>query len=33
MGTASFYSLAIGILMAGGVALKMAGRRIRGLKA
>jgi hypothetical protein len=33
MGTASFYSLAIGTLMAGGVALKMAGRRIRCLKA
>jgi hypothetical protein len=29
MGSASFYSLAIGSLMAGAVALKMAGRRIR----
>jgi hypothetical protein len=33
MGTASFYSLAIGALMAGAVALKMAGRRIQGRKA
>ncbi len=33
MGSASFYSLAIGTLMAGAVALKMAGRRIRGRKA
>ena len=33
MGAASFYSLAIGALMAGAVALKMAGRRIRGHKA
>ena len=33
MGSASFYSLAIGALMAGAVALKMAGRRIRGRKA
>lgn len=32
MGSASFYSLAIGALMAGAVALKMAGRRIRGRK-
>jgi hypothetical protein len=30
MGSASFYCLAIGALMAGAVALKMAGRRIRG---
>jgi hypothetical protein len=33
MGSASFYCLAIGALMAGAVALKMAGRRIRGRKA
>jgi hypothetical protein len=33
MGAASFYSLAIGALMAGAVALKMAGRRIRARKA
>ncbi len=33
MGSASFYSLAIGALMAGAVALKMAGRHIRGRKA
>jgi hypothetical protein len=33
MSAASFYSLAIGTLMAGAVALKMAGRRIRGRKA
>jgi hypothetical protein len=32
MGTASFYSLAIGALMAGAVALKMAGRRIRAVR-
>jgi hypothetical protein len=33
MGSASFYCLAIGALMAGAVALRMAGRRIRGRKA
>ena len=33
MGATSFYSLAIGALMAGAVALKMAGRRIQGRKA
>lgn len=33
MGSASFYCLAIGALMAGAVALKMAGHRIRGRKA
>jgi hypothetical protein len=33
MGSASFYCLAIGAVMAGAVALKMAGRRIRGRKA
>jgi hypothetical protein len=33
MGAASFYSLAIGALMAGAVALKMAGRRTQGRKA
>jgi hypothetical protein len=30
MGSVSFYSLAIGALLAGAVALKLAGRRIRG---
>jgi len=33
MGVVSFYSLAIGAVMAGAVALKLAGRRIRGHKA